>query len=239
MKKGFTLAEVLITLGIIGVVAALTAPSLVQNAGNAKTGPTLSKVAATIENANEQMLHDMEATDLQKALKVRVADDSHDAAVQANFNTRLKYFELLTDYVQGSTFDKEGYPDSHIKAYDDSGEWHVTYYFRFADNIDVGIGSNIEISYTNKGSFKGQFFDMLVDINGMKKEPNTLGKDVFCFILDNNGNLIPYGGKVTKFLGSESDYNTEGIEQCNEDGVGYGFSCTASIFENNLKVIYK
>ena len=28
---GFTLAEVLITLGIIGVVAALTVPALVQN----------------------------------------------------------------------------------------------------------------------------------------------------------------------------------------------------------------
>lgn len=31
MKKGFTLAEVLITLGIIGVVAAMTMPSLIQN----------------------------------------------------------------------------------------------------------------------------------------------------------------------------------------------------------------
>lgn len=30
MKKGFTLAEVLITLGIIGVVAAMTLPTLVQ-----------------------------------------------------------------------------------------------------------------------------------------------------------------------------------------------------------------
>ena len=30
-KKGFTLAEVLITLGIIGVVAAMTMPSLINN----------------------------------------------------------------------------------------------------------------------------------------------------------------------------------------------------------------
>lgn len=30
MRKGFTLAEVLITLGIIGIVAALTLPSLIQ-----------------------------------------------------------------------------------------------------------------------------------------------------------------------------------------------------------------
>ena len=65
-KSGFTLAEVLITLGIIGVVAALTAPALVQNAGTAKIGPTLSKVVATLENANEQMLHDNEATNISK-----------------------------------------------------------------------------------------------------------------------------------------------------------------------------
>ena len=52
MKQGFTLAEVLITLGIIGVVAALTAPALVQNAGNAKVVPTLG-------NALEQMLYVM------------------------------------------------------------------------------------------------------------------------------------------------------------------------------------
>ena len=30
-KKGFTLAEVLITLGIIGIVAAMTMPALIAN----------------------------------------------------------------------------------------------------------------------------------------------------------------------------------------------------------------
>ena len=35
-QKGFTLAEVLITLGIIGVVAALTLPALIQNHKNPK-----------------------------------------------------------------------------------------------------------------------------------------------------------------------------------------------------------
>lgn len=34
MKKGFTLAEVLITLGIIGVVSAMTMPSLIQSTQN-------------------------------------------------------------------------------------------------------------------------------------------------------------------------------------------------------------
>ena len=35
-KFGFTLAEVLITLGIIGVVAAMTIPTLIANTNGAK-----------------------------------------------------------------------------------------------------------------------------------------------------------------------------------------------------------
>ena len=44
MKKGFTLAEVLITLGIIGVVAALTLPSLITNYRKKQTVAQLKKV---------------------------------------------------------------------------------------------------------------------------------------------------------------------------------------------------
>ena len=33
IKRGFTLAEVLITLAIIGVIAAVTIPSLITNVG--------------------------------------------------------------------------------------------------------------------------------------------------------------------------------------------------------------
>ena len=37
MKKGFTLAEVLITLGVIGIVAALTMPMLIPRLEKVKT----------------------------------------------------------------------------------------------------------------------------------------------------------------------------------------------------------
>ncbi len=56
-RKGFTLAEVLITLTIIGVVAALTAPALVNNAGFARVGPSLAKFVNTFEIATESMMH--------------------------------------------------------------------------------------------------------------------------------------------------------------------------------------
>ncbi len=51
-KNGFTLAEIMITLSIIGVVAALTAPALVNNAANANIIPTVRKAVSTLEQVN-------------------------------------------------------------------------------------------------------------------------------------------------------------------------------------------
>ena len=51
MKKGFTLAEVLITLGIIGVVAALTMPTLMSNYRKHQTVTQLKKAYSEISQA--------------------------------------------------------------------------------------------------------------------------------------------------------------------------------------------
>lgn len=53
MKKrfGFTLAEVLITLGIIGVVAAMTIPTLLQNTNSVKFATQFKKSLSTVKQA--------------------------------------------------------------------------------------------------------------------------------------------------------------------------------------------
>ena len=48
---GFTLAEVLITLGIIGVVASLTMPALIQNSKKTETSARLKKFYSLMEQA--------------------------------------------------------------------------------------------------------------------------------------------------------------------------------------------
>ena len=47
MKKGFTLAEVLITLGIIGVVAAMTLPTVINNVQEKQFHSKFKKAYAT------------------------------------------------------------------------------------------------------------------------------------------------------------------------------------------------
>ncbi len=51
VKKAFTLAEVLITLGIIGIVAALTIPTLINNSRKQETVTKLQKVYSTLQQA--------------------------------------------------------------------------------------------------------------------------------------------------------------------------------------------
>ena len=56
IKKGFTLAEVLITLSIVGVIAAVTLPTFVSNTTKAQIGPKLGKAVAMLEQANKALL---------------------------------------------------------------------------------------------------------------------------------------------------------------------------------------
>lgn len=237
MKKfGFTLAEVLITLGIIGVVAALTAPALVQNAGTAKVGPTLAKVVSTLEIANEHILKDEEATDLSK---VSESDE--------------EYCELLSKYIAGSSYETNNAIFEPTAQFYNGGEANYDDMFKefhFSDQITILLTTIadglLSDDYEPKGSFKGAFAGIMVDINGIKTKPNIIGKDIFMFYIDKTGQVIPYGSNTYAWLldNANSDSNnkytaTAGNLGCNEDYVGTGIGCAGSIFENNLKVIYQ
>lgn len=51
IKKGFTLAEVLITLGIIGVVVSLTMPTLIQNTKKSEATARIKKFISVVNQA--------------------------------------------------------------------------------------------------------------------------------------------------------------------------------------------
>ncbi|NLF82861.1 MAG: prepilin-type N-terminal cleavage/methylation domain-containing protein, partial [Candidatus Gastranaerophilales bacterium] len=50
-KKGFTLAEVLITLSIIGVVAALTIPAITASTNEARARSSIKKAVSVLNQA--------------------------------------------------------------------------------------------------------------------------------------------------------------------------------------------
>lgn len=85
--KGFTLAEVLITLGIIGVTAALTLPSLINMHQEASIGPKLAKAVATFEEAATRVMVEYPDLTLQEMY------DKKDGTLVAN----LKKFIIISN----------------------------------------------------------------------------------------------------------------------------------------------
>ena len=87
-KMGFTLTEILITLGIIGVVAAITIPSLFNNTSTGKIGPTLAKAVASFERANKSLLAEKSADALSDT-GVTSSGSNYFVALAQHFNGTL------------------------------------------------------------------------------------------------------------------------------------------------------
>ena len=85
-KRGFTLAEVLITLAVIGIISALTLPTLMADTTAAQIGPKLAKAVASFEQANESFLNSNAVDTL--------TDSEYFDSVDAYGEELSKYFKI-------------------------------------------------------------------------------------------------------------------------------------------------
>ena len=211
--KGFTLAEVLVTLGIIGVVAAMTMPSLIANHNEKQTVVQLKKVYATLSNAYVSVLNEYGAP-ADWGLPSRDNNESHDMFM-AKFDNYLKYIKNC------GTTDNGCYTD---KIYDLKGNPYTSDVLTVNSfKAILADGSGFALRVWNENCVKDNdicaFFE--VDVNGLKK-PNRFGRDIFRFYVTPK-TIIPYGSPI--WPGNE-DMNFD-----NRCLVG-GASCTAWVLIN-------
>src|SRR5574344_2464157 len=97
----FTLAEVLIVLGIIGIVAALTIPTLMMNAQKHEYVTGLKKFYSTWNNGFAQMLADEGVQELEDtSVFQNMTDECDNNNIETNascvpfFNGLKKYFRF-------------------------------------------------------------------------------------------------------------------------------------------------
>ena len=215
-KKAFTLAEVLITLGIIGIVAAVTMPVLIQNSRNKQLEAGLKKGASEIAQALD--MYQAENGELFKA-------HSNSSKIK---NELIKYFNVLED----CGFGHSDADSACIKNYGDADKNSNTYKnFNGTNSIDLNKfddgqfvladGSLILIENNNNLDGNGTVGNIYlsIDVNGYNKKPNKLGQDLFMFQLDDNGKLIPMGAKGSAFY-SENDTYCSKTSTSNMNGVG-------------------
>jgi len=162
-RYGFTLAEVLITLGIIGVVAALTIPALLTKCNEVTTTARLKKVYAIITNAEKLAVSDYGTPD---GWDLALTDGKEDynlgnqSAGEIFWNTYyLPYLKNISEPTQYKTY----------KCNNMNGE---NFDCRGFKRTVFSDGSCIN-HFINK-----QFYFLIYDIN-CSAPPNTLGKDVW------------------------------------------------------------
>lgn len=210
-RLGFTLAEVLITLGIIGVVAAMTLPALVNNAKNKELEAALRKNYSIIQQALQMY---------QAEHGVPLTPDITGTQAQANSLTALikPYFILLHDcglsHITKCMPLPEGEENNHIsriyKTYNNNN-----LNLGLLDDGQFVIKDGALILIENSGDVSDRRRLISVDVNGISKKPNKWGHDLFTFQLMNNGKILPMGASGTiwgnEYCSTTSASNINGI----------------------------
>lgn len=213
MKKAFTLAEVLITLGIIGVVAALTLPSLIQKQNEKATVSRLKKFYSTIQQA------------------FILAQNENGSINNWEYSNSAEFFNYFRPYLKIQKYcggNGNCWPDTNYK------------FLHGSDWVNINNIPNYEKAILSDGSLLQVYAkldktdrEIRIDTNGFKG-PNTEGIDMFSFKFNDKG-VIPNGFPDTSFEGRQfKDY-------CNLNAtVDYnGTACTAwVIMKENMDYLH-
>ena len=224
-KIAFTLAEVLITLAVIGVVAAITIPSLVKNY-NEKAWSTAQDVftkrleVATRQMNTEEKLAGYSNTmdfvnELKRYIKItRVCDNSN---ITKCFNKEVIWNEG-EDPIDMSTI-----KNAASLGKDD---WDTdTVAVQFANGVNAIIAYNPNTTqepFNNQFSATSNSMAILYDISG-NKNPNTNGKDIGKINVENlagvTGCMIPELADtmcITQILAPGTGYSPMTYAECTE-----------------------
>jgi len=224
--KAFTLAEVLITLAIIGVVAALTIPSVVTNYKNQETATRLKKAFTTIANTTNLAIADngpISTWDVGAA--------ASGADVERFVNKYLIPYLRITKNCgvsknKGCWYEEEGAP-YWLKG----GTIGLS-----ADNCAKFIlsdGTFVVSIITARNNNKSKRVEFYIDTNGLQK-PNRIGKDIFVltYALLSDGKVV--GKLSTVGSGNLKDNITVDTYGCNLEG--RGSYCSALIYSSGWHI---
>ena len=189
MKKlGFTLAEVLITLVIIGVIAAMTVPTLMNNT-NAQEFRSALKKAISATN---------QALTLHYALEGLTAQDyaSASALVDGVFKTRMSVIEGSTAFTNTACSEQGG-----VFTTSDGMMYCVTNYTSANDDLET---SKCDAYNINPCATATTSPNLWIDVNGAKK-PNTITtsskrpKDIYQAMIYSQ-KVVPYGAPTQEVM---------------------------------------
>lgn len=210
-RAAFTLAEVLITLGIIGVVAAMTMPSLIQNYQEKATVTKLKKCYSLVSQAYVSILNDEGGSDTLQA--------GDDLEMMEKFGKYLKYQKTCGR-------NKGCFPNVTYKSV--TGNGYSKWEDDTTDRSRAILTDGTLIMFNKSAMWGGNegnylYAQIYVDINGFKG-PNQLGRDFFYFYI-NPEKIVPAGAKALE----EKNENQKFTKNCIQQN---GYACAAWVIYN-------
>ena len=230
-KFAFTLAEVLVTLGIIGVVAVLTVPNVISSYQKKVYVAQLQKAYNQISNAVALLMVDEEVDNLNDSSLYCDRDQMGDeACFERGGNFLKKYFKVLADcgHDNYSKCFKDEKPVYKRNGSLENGEAFPSGFWGYCVALNSGT-----IFCAN--CFNSWPFTVFVDVNG-KKGPNTWGRDAFYFDVNYKGEIAEsfhyYPNHMNPDLNPLNDPN-----RCLENN-SYNFGCFTKIINDGWKMDY-
>lgn len=222
-KSAFTLAEVLITLGIIGVVAAMTLPVLTKKYQKMVLKNQYKKVYSTLSQAYSKAVFDVGGeTGCVHVYEGKANSTNTVSECQALGNELRKNLKFIK-VCQGNALADKCIPPASYKSYTEVyKEFHPDMSDDAVGTLDRNcpynksqINNRNTVYVFNDGTIiiasndRNDYapFAFLVDVNG-QKGPNKWGYDLFklSFVKENNKQyrLMPAGCDVTEKGGTTS-----------------------------------
>ena len=219
--SAFTLAEVLITLGIIGIVAAMTIPTLINNY---QKQVAVSRVKAFSSIFSQALQSMMQANGIDN-----LSNKYTDSEFWNGLSNQLKLAKNCDAAENQGCFSSSDYKRFNpktgtISSYDTGSSYKGV----------LVNGTSLSVNYYSPActandlqSDQTMCGHVFIDVNG-KNSPNQVGKDTFAFHIMANGRLIPFGAFDDVWSGCDSQ-STDIAHDITTGAPGVGYGCTAKI----------
>lgn len=182
--KGFTLSELLITIGIIGIIAALTIPNIIKNTQRKDLEAAFQKSYTLLS----QTLLQMKADDGSVYQKFTTAPNNSSTAFK---NAMRPYFKIINSCS----------PESNCPPTNATSYRNYTNTASFMNSGHLTIKFYIEDGMLISPLVSGTILVIWVDVNGYNKGPNRAGYDLFAFQLLTNDVFVPMGSTKSNYAG--------------------------------------
>ena len=223
----FTLSELLIALGVLGILAGLTIPSLAKNIQN-------KKLSAQYKNTYAEIKHTIDSQLILK--KTNYLSDTDFGNLNLLFNETN--FAISRYCEQPSDCWKNSYKKISDKSFITEASDDVVFTTNNSKSVKLKNGSVIGFAYVD--DYPALSFDsndsaygiFKLDVNG-DDGPNFLGRDYFAF-------LVSRKGKIYSYYTLNNQTNNDTVDKLKDDCINGELitSCSSYLQKKDWEIDY-